>query len=244
MKVYVFAKRNAKEIVRDPLNLMFGIGFPVIILLLMTTLQKSILDMPAEVFALEQFAPGMIVFGLSFIALFLGMLLANDRNTSFLHRLFSSPLTSKDYILGYTLPILPIALIQCVVSLGVAYMLGLKLSISSLQVLVVVIPVSLLFISMGLLLGIMLNTKQVGGAGSIIVNAAAWLSGTWFSLDMVGGTYKKVCEALPFAYCVNAMKAGINGQVQSVVMDLVIVLLYASVLFILASYIFNRRMSN
>ena len=67
MKVFVFAKRCLKEILRDPLNLAFGLGFPVAILLLLSAIQTNV---PVELFAIESLAPGAAVFGLSFMTLF------------------------------------------------------------------------------------------------------------------------------------------------------------------------------
>lgn len=42
MKTMWFAGRCGKEILRDKLNLAFGIGFPVILLLLLSAINASI----------------------------------------------------------------------------------------------------------------------------------------------------------------------------------------------------------
>lgn len=42
MRTWAFAKRTTKEILRDPINIIFGLGFPIVILLLLTTIQKNI----------------------------------------------------------------------------------------------------------------------------------------------------------------------------------------------------------
>lgn len=244
MRFLPFANRNGKEILRDPLSLLFGIGFPVTLMILMTMLQKSMVGMPQDVFGIDAFAPGMIIFGLSFLSLFLGMLIANDRESSFLQRLFSSPLTSTDYILGYTLPIIPIAIVQSVISFIVAVGLGMEVNINILVAIVVVIPISFLFISIGLLLGTLFNAKQVGGVGSIIINAVAWLSGAWFSLEMIDGGFKRVCEILPFAYCVNALKSALSGEYRLVGMNLVYVLIYVILIYTVSAIIFKRKMHN
>lgn len=92
-----FAGRNAKEVLRDPLNVAFGLGFPLVVLALLSALQANV---PLPLFEIDQLAPGVAVFGLSFMALFGGMLIAKDRTTSLLLRLFASPLTASDYLLG------------------------------------------------------------------------------------------------------------------------------------------------
>lgn len=42
MRMMVFAKRNTKEILRDPLTLFFGAAFPVILLLLLWMIGRNI----------------------------------------------------------------------------------------------------------------------------------------------------------------------------------------------------------
>lgn len=111
MRIILFAKRNMKEILRDPINLFFGLGFPLILLVLLLIINANI---PSEanntMFSIEKLAPGLAMFGTAFMAMFAGMLLSKDRTSSFLMRLFASPMTSLDFILGYTLPLVVMAL--------------------------------------------------------------------------------------------------------------------------------------
>ena len=122
MRVFAFSKRCAKEILRDPLNLIFGIGFPVVLLLLLSAIQANI---PVDLFEIKTLAPGISVFGLSFITLFSATLVAKDRESSFLQRLYTTPLKASDFILGYMLPMIPMALAQSAVCYSVAVLFGL-----------------------------------------------------------------------------------------------------------------------
>lgn len=176
MKTLAFAIRNAKEMLRDKLNLVFGIGFPVIVLLLLSLIQSNI---PVDLFEIEQLAPGIAVFGLSFISLFSGMLIAKDRTGAFMLRLFTSPMTAPYFILGYTAPLVPLAAAQMAVCYAVALLLGLTCNVRILLAMAVSIPAVLLFIGIGLLCGSVFNDKQVGGVcGALLTNLSAWLSGT------------------------------------------------------------------
>ena len=105
MKLRTFSVRTAKEILRDPLTLFFGLGFPLILLLLLTAIQANI---PVELFEIERLTPGITVFGLSFMTLFSATLISRDRESALLQRLYTTPLTAADFILGYTIPIIPI----------------------------------------------------------------------------------------------------------------------------------------
>ncbi len=240
MKCLAFVTRNRKEILRDPLNLAFGIGFPLIVLLLLSAIQANI---PVDLFLIDQLIPGIAVFGLSFIALFSSMLIAKDRSTSFLMRLFSSPLKASDYILGYTLPMIPISIAQSVICFIAALFLGLSLNLNLLLGLVVLLPAALFFIGFGLMAGSVFNDKQVGGiCGALLTNVSAWLSGTWFDLSLVGGWFKKIAYALPFAHAVDACRAALSGKYADIMPHLWWVIGYAAAMLIIAVLIFHHKM--
>ena len=196
MKMLSFAKRNTKEILRDPLNLFFGLGFPLVLILLLTAIQANV---PVSLFEIQQLTPGVTVFGLAFMTLFSATIIAKDRSSSLLQRLYTTPLTSLDFILGYALPKIPIAIAQSVICYIVALILGLEFSINILLAILLIIPLSIFYIALGLLCGSVLTDKQVGGiCGALLTNLSAWLSGVWFDLDLVGGAFKKISYALPF----------------------------------------------
>ena len=187
MKMLAFANRNAKEILRDPLTLCFGLGFPIVLILLLSAIQANI---PVPMFEIEHLSPGIAVFGLSFMTLFSATLISRDRGTALLQRLYTTPMSAADFILGYTLPIIPLSVAQSIVCYVVAVILGLDVSVNILLAIVFIIPISLLFVALGLLFGSILNDKQVGGiCGSLMSNLSAWLSGTWFDLYLVGGVF-------------------------------------------------------
>ena len=183
-----FSSRTAKEILRDPVNLGFGLGFPVVLILLLSAIQANI---PVSMFEIENLAPGMTVFGLSFMTLFAATLIAKDRESALLQRLYTTPLTAADFIFGYTLPLLPIALGQAAVCFVTAFFLGLEVTVNVLWSVLMIIPASVFFIALGLLCGSALSVKQVGGiCGALLTNLTAWLSGIWFDLELVGGAFK------------------------------------------------------
>lgn len=240
MKLLTFSGRTAKEILRDPLNLGFGIGFPIILLLLLSAIQANV---PVSLFEIDQLAPGIAVFGLAFLTLFSATLVARDRESAFLPRLYTTPLTAADFILGYLLPILPIALLQSLLCYGVAVLLGLSITPRILSALLLILPISLFFISTGLLCGSILNVKQAGSiCGALFTNLTAWLSGTWFDLKLVGGGFQKVAFALPFVHAVELERAAIHGNTGDILPHLCWVLGYAIAATALAVWLFLRQM--
>ncbi len=240
MRMLTFAKRNAKEILRDPLTLAFGLGFPLVLILLLSAIQASI---PVPLFEIQHLTPGITVFGLSFMTLFSATLIAKDRGSSFLQRLYTTPLSPLDFILGYTLPILPIAVLQCVITYAVAIALGLSVTVNILFAILLILPVSLLFIALGLLFGSILTDKQVGGiCGALLTNLSAWLSGIWFDLSLVGGLFERIAYALPFVHAVELERAVLIGSYGNILSHLFWVLGYGIASLILAVLLFLRQM--
>jgi len=226
MKMFTFAGRNCKEILRDPLNLAFGLGFPLVLMLLLSTMQARI---PVSLFEIDTLTPGITVFGLSFMTLFSATLVAKDRESAFLQRLYTTPLAGLDFILGYMLPILPIALGQTVICYLFAISLGLTVSINIVYAVLGTVPVAVFHIALGLLCGSVLGVKQVGGlCGALLTNLSAWLSGVWFDLKLVGGFFEKLANGLPFVHAVEMEKALCGGKFELAAAHFLPVLLYSA----------------
>ena len=240
MRMLTFAKRCGKEILRDPINLGFGLGFPLVLLLLLTTIQKNI---PVHLFEIDTLAPGITVFGLSFMSLFSATLIAKDRESALLQRLYTTPLTCLDFILGYMLPLLPIALGQVVICYLFAIPLGLTVRVNILYAILGIIPMAIFNIALGLLCGSVFGVKQVGGiCGALLTNLSAWLSGVWFDLKLVGGVFEKIANALPFIHAVELEKALFAGNFQGAANHILPVALSCVLITIAAVFFFLRQM--
>ncbi|KEK24082.1 ABC transporter permease [Bacillus gaemokensis] len=241
MRYLAFASRNRKEILRDPLTLLFGIVLPIIIMYLFSIMQKN---MPFDLYSIENLTPGVIVFSFSFITLFSGMLIGKDKSSSFLMRIFASPMSAFDYIIGYALPLLPVAILQIVICCISALCLGLSFNVNVLGAAILLIIIAMLYIGFGLLLGTYFTDKQVGGIFAIFVNLTTWLSGTWFKLDMIGGAFKTIGYVLPFAHAVDATRFALSGEYGDLVVPLSWVVGYTILIFVIAVLGFKRKMKS
>ena len=240
MRMLTFARRNGKELLRDPINLAFGLGFPVVLILLLSAIQANI---PVALFEIQHLAPGITVFGLAFLTLFSATLIAKDRGSAFLQRLYTTPMGPVDFILGYTLPILPMAMAQSLVCYGAGILLGLAPTVNIFLAVFFTAPISLLYIGLGLFCGSVLNDKQVGGVcGALLTNLSAWLSGVWFDLDLVGGAFREIAYCLPFVHAVELQRAVIAGDFAGIFPHLWWVLGYAAGVLTLAVLLFLRQM--
>lgn len=242
MKMITFARRCTKEIIRDPINLCFGLGFPVALLLLLSCLQANI---PVSLFEISTLTPGITIFGLSFMTLFSASLLAKDRESALLQRLYTTPLTGIDFILGYMLPMLPIAIGQALVCYLFAIPLGLTVHRNIVYAIIGIIPMAVFHIALGLLCGSVLGVKQVGGiCGAMLTNLSAWLSGVWFDLKLVGGFFEKIANVLPFVHGAELAKALYRGDFLLAASHILPVLVYSILTTVIAIVYFLRQMKN
>ena len=240
MRTLTFSKRCAREILRDPTNLVFGLGFPIVILLLLSAMQANI---PVSLFEIESLAPGVAVFGLSFMTLFSATLVAKDRESALLQRLYTTPMKATDFILGYILPVIPISVGQSGICYLIAMLLGLPISVNILLAILMMIPISVFYISLGLLCGSVFNVKAVGGiCGALLTNLSAWLSGVWFDLELIGGAFRKIANVLPFVHLVKLERVIISGDCTDVWTHICVVLGYAVVTTAGAIILFLRQM--
>ena len=215
MRLLTFSSRNAKEILRDPLNVAFSLGFPVILLFLMSAIGANA---PVSIFEIETLTPGITVFGLSFMTLFSATLIARDRETALLQRLYTTPLTSADFIFGYVLPILPIAVAQCALCYIAAVMLGLTWSVYIVYAVLLIIPVSLFFIALGLLFGSILN------------------------ISLIGGVFERLANVLPYIHAVALEKAVLAGNFSGILPHIWWIVCYGAVALAAAVLLFLRQM--
>lgn len=239
-RILTFAQRTAKEVLRDPLTMLFGLGFPLVILLLLTLIQSNI---PIPMFELDHLTPGITVFGLSFMTLFSAQLISHDRESSFLTRLYTTPLKAYEFILGYLLPILPLCIAQSTICYIAALILGMPFSINILWAILMNLVPSLFSIALGLLCGSVLNEKQVGGiCGALLTNLSAWLSGVWFDITMLGSAVETFASMLPFIHEVELERAVLAGNLSAALPHLVWVACYALVFMVIAIFMFLRQM--
>lgn len=241
MRMITFAKRCTKELLRDPVNLCFGLGFPLVLLVLLSAIQANV---PVNLFEINTLTPGITVFGLSFMTLFSATLISKDRESAFLQRLYTTPLTGVDFVIGYMLPMLPIALGQTLICYLFAIPLGLTLRIQIFYAVLGIIPMAVFNIALGLLCGTLLGVKQVGGiCGALLTNLSAWFSGVWFDLDLVGGTFRKIAQMLPFVHAAEMEKALFQGNFEAAASHILPIVLYSIGATIVAVICFLGQMN-
>ena len=238
MRTLNFAKRNFKEIIRDPLSIIFSVLLPLFLLFIF----KQI-NIPNESYELHNFTPGIVVFGFSFITLFTAMLVSKDRTSSLLIRLGISPMKPIEYILGYMLSIIPLILIQNVLFFILAIALGLSFSINIIWAILISIVVAILFIAIGIILGSLFSEKASSGISSIVVQLVCFTSGMYFPRELLGDVFSRICEYLPLESCVTIIKGVMNANLESItIRNIIVFSIYTILALIISILIFKEKM--
>lgn len=238
MRTLNFAKRNFKEIIRDPLSIIFSVVLPLFLLWIFQQFK-----IPSENYKLQNFTPGIIVFGFSFITLFTATLVSKDRTTSLLVRLGISPMTPIEYIGGYMLSIIPMLIIQIILFFILAVVLGLKFTVYTVLAVPVSIMVSVLFIALGIIIGSFASEKASSGVASVIVQLVCFTSGMYFPKEAVGKGFAKLCEYLPFEASLNIIKGVMNNKPEIITArNIAVFLVYTLLAMAVAAVIFKRKM--
>ncbi|MCR5610025.1 MAG: ABC transporter permease [Lachnospiraceae bacterium] len=238
MRTINFAKRNFKEIIRDPLSIIFAIILPLFLLFIFQQF-----NIPSENYELHNFTPGIVVFGFTFITLFSAMLVSKDRTSSLLIRLGISPMKSIEYILGYMLAILPIIVIQNILFFILAIVLGLEFSVHIIFAMLVSIVVAILFIALGIIIGSVASEKGSSGISSVIIQLVCFTSGMYFPKEALGKGFRFICECLPFESCVTIIRGIMNNNTDIISgRNVVLFFVYTIAAVICSAVVFKKKM--
>lgn len=238
MATLSFSKRCFKEIIRDPISIIFAIILPLFLLFIFTQI-----NIPSPNYQINNLTPGIIIFSYSFITMFTATLVAKDRSTLLLIRLGISPMKTISYILGYVLAIMPIVIIQNLSIYLLGLILNLNFSVRIIYAILLSLPISFLFIGLGIIIGSLVSDKAAAGVSSIVVQVVSFTSEMYFDASMLSKGFSKFCDVLPFASCVDILKALISNTYDNFVLDIIKVFCYTIIVLTIACIIFKRKLT-
>lgn len=201
-KTINFANRNLKEIFLDPLMYIFCLAFPLLMLILFDVINVYASG-NTPMFELKSLLPSIIMFSYTFVMLTMALLVSKDKQTFFLKRLYSSPMKTYDYILGYAIVGFLIGLLQTLCCILSAFLISIVKTVEFISLLdciilvVTQLPVLITFIFLGILFGTVFNDKSAPGICSILISLAGMLGGCWMPIETMGG-FETFCRFLPF----------------------------------------------
>lgn len=248
MRTLTFSSRNIKEIMRDPISYIFSLGLPIILIAMYRIIDISVSRQTSDptatsFFKPDNLVPGIAVFSLAFVMLNIAILVSKDKSTAFLSRLFTSPMTVKDYILGYLIPMIPFGIALCIICYITGICFGMTFNAANiLMSLLFLIPSILFYVGLGILFGSLFNDKSAPPMSSFIVTFSTLIGGVWFDLRLMGDKFYNICHWLPFANMVDLAKSTLNGDFTGLLKPFLITAAYTIVIYILAVLIFKKQM--
>lgn len=203
MRTAVFARRNLIEIFREPISYIFGLGLPVVMLVVMTVINNAIPPGVMTIFNIENLSCGIAVFSLTFTMLSAALLVSRDRTGAFLTRLYTSPMRAHEFVLGYALPLLLVAVCQLVITFFCSGIVSLFVKgdftfAGAMLAMLSLLPAALMFVFFGVAFGFLFSEKSAPPVCSMIITLSGLLGGIWFDCTIVGGFIEGLCRALPF----------------------------------------------
>jgi len=233
------AKRNGKELWRDPLSLGLTIALPVLMLVVLQALSGA-----DDFFAATSLTPGIVIFGFVMLMFSAAMTLSKDRETAIFSRLRTTPLTPNAFAAGYSLPYLPIGVVQTIVIFAVAAFFDLDVAGSLVLVALIMLLSAVMFIGLGMITGALFTSKQVPFVYMVILLLAIF-GGAWFDIEAIGGMFKTVGNLFPFAHALGAARDVMVGGAGfgEVASDIYWLLGYTVVIAALAVLSFRRRLA-
>jgi ABC-2 type transport system permease protein len=241
MRFAELAIRNFKEMWRDPISMGLDLGIPAGFLVIFWALGRSLGD--ESFLVTTMLVPGIAVFGFAFLLMFSAMMLSRDRESALLSRLLTAPLKPRDFILSYSLPYIPIVVLQIAVCFGIGALLGLETPGNAGLAFLALLVMGICCVELGMILGLLFNVNQASGVGSVIITLVALLGGIWIDIEAIGGVFYSIGNALPFAHAIDAARdAMIGAGFRSIAIDFCWVLGYTLLFFALGTFLFRRRM--
>jgi ABC-2 type transport system permease protein len=241
MRFAELATRNFKEMLRDPIHMGLEIGIPAGFLTIFWSVGRNIGDQ--SILTITMLVPGIAVFGFAFLLMFSAMTLSRDREGALLSRLLTAPLKPRDFILSYSLPYIPIVIIQIAVCFGIGALLGLEMPGNAGLAFLVLLVMGIGCVELGMILGLLFNVNQASAVGSVIITLVALLGGVWIDLKAIGGVFYDAGNALPFAHSIAAARDAMMGAgFSSIAIDFYWVLGYAIVFSAIGTFLFRWRM--
>lgn len=240
MRSSKLVERNVKEVVRDPLSLGIAVALPLVLLFTLQALGGD----GTPYLTPTLLTPGIVLFGFVMVMFSSAMILSRDRETALLARLLTTPLRSSDFVSGYSLPYVLLAVAQATVLLVVGAFLGLEANGSIAIVVLVFVSMAVFYVALGMILGATLTVAQTSG-GYALVLVLTIFGGAWFDLEEIGGVFLTIGDLLPFKHALDATRAVLadGAGLGDVGADLVWVGGYTVGAVVVAVLTFRRQMS-
>jgi ABC-2 type transport system permease protein len=188
-------------------------------------------------------SPGMMINFIMFSMLTAGIALIQERRNFTLLRLMTTRLRRWELIGGKVVGMFILTFVQQIILIGAGQLFfGVDYLRDPAALLLMMIALSLVASTLGLLLASLLSSEQAMVAATVLVSmAVSALSGAWFPLEIAGQTFQTVGHLLPTAWILDALRGIIvrGFDVSDVMPAFGVALAWSAALFTVAVWRFR-----
>lgn len=198
--------------------------------------------------------PGVIVFAILMGAMTVTIFLAKEESNGTLTRLKLTKMSSFDLLFGTTVPYTFLALVQVMILVGVALLMGYHYNPGASIFLALFIAVigALASVALGLILAAFVkNEDQAGSIAPAIVVPLSFLTGAFFPMPTVTlsdnflgtGSSFELFDWLPWTQCSKALSQVLTfgGGLSDVLFEISLMIFFTVVLFIIGVLLYHKK---
>lgn len=241
--VYALWKRELIRFFRAKSRIIGSLGMPFFMLAILGTGLSNAFVLPMQGNYLEFIAPGIIGMVLMFGSMFSGIIVLMDRQFGFLKETLVAPISRLSIVLGKALGGATTAMLQGIIMMVVALLLGVNFQVANLLLLLIfMMLISIMFVS----LGIAIASKMEDMHGfqlimNFLIMPLFFLSGALFPLETAPEIIKTISMFDPLTYGVNGLRHILLGYSDvPFAISFVVILAFTALFMAIAIYSFNK----
>ena len=209
------------------------------------TINANPINIETKLTQMDFIAPGIIIFGLLIMIPTSGRIMLRDKESRFLNRMLTTPARPWEFITGYSLSMLVIAIIQIIFFVLLGWLFGMDIVGNLGLALAVFLLTAICSIGVGMVVASLSKSENQGESLSWLFSMPlAVISGVWFSLEFMPSYIQTLAKLFPFAHAVDAARAVITRGVglEAISGDFFFLVGWAAGVFILGTILFSRTM--
>jgi ABC-type multidrug transport system permease subunit len=231
-------KIEIKKLIREPSILFLNLLFPAVL----TIVFLFAFSDPELGMDLSILVPGLIVYAVIFIIMTIAQSFSNERQQGLLKRLSTTPMTSSEFMGSRIISNLFIAVIQVLIVVILAFMLGFRAEGGIIGILLA-LPLTALFslssVGLGLITATISKTPEAATGISFIFILPQMFFGTFIPITE---TTRQIATFMPSYYLLDSLKLIFEGNWwnQRILTNLIVLSVVSFVIIALGVILFSK----
>jgi len=208
--------RASTKILRNPTLLLVSLLTPLLFLLLFSQLLQKLTSLPGLTGSyLTYLTPGILVMNAVIGSFQSGMSIVNDVNLGFLQKMLLTQVSRPAILLGRLATDLLMVIVQSIIIIGIALILGLRISSGVSGLLLIFVTIIIFDLAWaGLMLWVGLITKKaetVSAVGNILAFPLLFVSSALFPTAIMPRWAQLISDYNPLSYASNVTRDLVQG---------------------------------